>query len=259
MEQNLFERNLYEETVKLQAYGGGPISASELNERFFDGKEEFPSHIQSYVPEKDKKNAVVLIGPSCVGKSTYARNFIKMYPEFEYLSMDDCALKELKRTNIIFCFGNDLWSNTLGNKEFGERIERGRNLIIDGGWLHINSRSALLKTLKHYGYNVCACIFDNITIEEHARNVEARVLGHLAFEMLKSQQEFCDKDWIVVYQEENKLSREKAIEILRSSPDYQNKMIQEINILLEEKNDSGYLMQIESGLILAGFDSFMVV
>ena len=259
MKQSLFERNLYEDTVKLQAYGGGPISVMELNERFFGGKEQMPPHIQSYAPVKGKKNAIIMVGPSCTGKSTYARNFIKKHPDFEYLSMDDCALEELKRTNIIFCFGNDIRANTLGNKEFGERIEKGRNLIIDGGWLHINSRSALLKTLKHYGYNVCACVFNKITYEEHVRNIEARVMGHLAYEMLKNKQEFCDKDWVAVYQEENKISREKAIEIIRRSPDYQKKIVQEINILVDEKNESGYLMQVESGLIVAGFDSFMVV
>lgn len=259
MKETVFERNLSEATAKLVTYGSNGISAQEINEQFFGGREEMPPRLSSYVPVKGKKNAIVLVGASCTGKSTYAKNFIKTHPDFEYLSLDDCALKELNRTHLIVCFDDNIMNNTLGNREFGERIEKGQNLIIDGGWAYINSRSALLKTLKHYGYNVCAFVFCSITNEEFIRNVEARVIGNLAYEMLKNKPEYCNKDWLAVYQEESKLSREKAIATIRGSSDYQKRLIEEINILMDEKRESSYLEQVESGLIVAGFDSFVVI
>lgn len=254
-----FERNLMEATEKLIKFGARETSGLEVSKAFFGGAEEFPPLLKDYKPEPGKKNAIVLIGLSCTGKSTYAKKFVVEHPDFEYLSMDDCALTELAKTGVIMCLDGDIRNNTLGNQEFGERIEKGQNLIIDGGWVHINSRSALLKTLKEFGYRVCACVFTNITRQELIRNVEARITSQMAYEMLKKKPEYANKNWVEVYRKESKLSREVAVRSIRSTAKYRRRLIEEINVLAAEKEETDYMMQLETGLIIIGFDAFMVV
>ena len=258
MAVTLFERNFKEATVKLTTFGGRPISAFEVSKMFFGGAINMPKLLKEYTPVAGKKNAIVLIGLSCTGKSTYAKEFIKKHTDFEYLSLDDCALHELEQTNLLVCFDNDILKNTLGFREFGEKLAKGKNLIIDGGWVHINSRSALLTTLKQLGYKTCAYVFCNYSHEYYMRNVEARVTSQMAYELLEKKEPFSDKDWLSMYQEEKKISREEAIAIIRSSEKYNEWLCEEINALLDEKQDSDYMMQLETGLIAIGFDTMIM-
>ena len=40
-----------------------------------------------------KKTAVVLIGVSACGKSTWAKKFLSTHPKFKYISFDECTFK----------------------------------------------------------------------------------------------------------------------------------------------------------------------
>ena len=258
MTTTLFERNFKEATARLLAFDGRPMDVGEVSKIFFNGATKIPNRLMTYAPKKGKKNAIVLIGLSCTGKSTFAKEFIKTHTDFEYLSLDDCALREMEKTNMIVCFGDDITKNTLGFREFGEKIATGKNLIIDGGWVHINSRAALLKTLKQFGYNTCACVFCQYSQEEYMRNIEARVTAQIAFELLEKDEIYSDKDWLTIYQEEKKVTREKAVAVIRTNEKYNARLYEEFNVLLNEKQDSAYMVQLESGLMVVGFDSMLI-
>ena len=156
MSKTLFERNFEVATKRQLEIANRPMSALEMAKLFFDDAIFLPTRLENYVPAKGQKNAIVLLGQSCVGKSTYAKEFIKTHPEFQFVSMDECADRELRKTRRILCFGMNIMANTLGFKEFGQLLEQGENLIIDGNWLHLNSRGALIKTLRSLGYKICA-------------------------------------------------------------------------------------------------------
>lgn len=79
------------------------------------------------------KHAVVIIGATCTGKSTMAKEFKSKHPEFEVV---DCDIVE----------------------DFSERLSQlnneGKNIYIDGNFFKIGDRIALMNTFYRYGYKV---------------------------------------------------------------------------------------------------------
>lgn len=111
-------------------------------------------------PEDVRANAVVMFGFSGNGKSTYISNFVKANPDYTVVSIDEVVNRlydELNRqvesSEIITGFGEEL-----------ERVcTNGSNIIVDGNFLNLLTRSALTDTLKTYGYQVnIVDITDNI-------------------------------------------------------------------------------------------------
>ena len=102
-------------------------------------------------PDEVKANAIVMFGFSGNGKSTWIQEFIKSNPNYVVLSMDEVV-------NDLF---NNLKRQVNSNEvveEFGNRLENicrnGNNVIIDGNFLNLLTRSALADTLKIFNYQV---------------------------------------------------------------------------------------------------------
>jgi len=110
--------------------------------------------------EEPKANAVILFGFSGNGKTTYIEGFIKYNPDYVVASMDEVVNelhKELNRKitprEIIKAFG----------EEVDVLCKAGKNIIFDGSFLNLLTRSALADTLKLYGYQVnLVDITDNV-------------------------------------------------------------------------------------------------
>ena len=111
-------------------------------------------------PEKVKANAVVMFGLSGNGKSTWIKEFIKENPDYVVASMDEVVnglyeknQRQVMSDEIVEAFGNEI-----------ESICRsGRNVIIDGNFLNLLTRSALADTLKTFSYQVnLVDITDNV-------------------------------------------------------------------------------------------------
>ena len=102
-------------------------------------------------PENIKANAIVLFGFSGNGKSTWISNFIKEYPNYTVVSMDAAGKRIRDR------YGRDDTSPEIV-EEFGNELEsvcrNDNNVIIDGNFLNLLTRSALADTLKTFGYQV---------------------------------------------------------------------------------------------------------
>ncbi len=106
--------------------------------------------------KKKDKNAVIVLGYSGNGKSTWIESFRRANPDYEVISMDSVArsLGEYpKKSEVV--------------RIFGEKLEKAhdeeKNIIVDGNFLNLLTRSALLDTLKTYDYQVnLVDITDNV-------------------------------------------------------------------------------------------------
>lgn len=254
-----FERNFETAMTNHHKAASKQITILEGIDLFFDGITKEPLLLKEYKPVKGRKNAIVLLGQSCTGKSTYAREFLKTHTEFEFLSLDECAAKELLATNVIRCFDANILNNSLGFGEFGRRLESGENLLIDGGWLHINSRSALLKTLRELGYVTCAFSFLNITQDIYFQRVTSRATQYAAQALLRGEITMEPIDWVGRYADANKISREQAIAKIQVMPLFYQKYREEMTGIQEESVSSALKFQVETGFVYVSFDSVYMV
>ena len=114
-------------------------------------------------PDFKNMSAVIVIGYSGSGKTTFINEFCKKNRFFESISMDDTykeVLKSKSRTSdmeVITVFGKKLECSANSRS----------NIIIDGLWLNVFTRMALLKTLKELGYTtyIVDIADDNIMYE----------------------------------------------------------------------------------------------
>lgn len=107
------------------------------------------------------KTAIILMGLSGCGKSTFARAFKRNNPSFELCIFDEVELGIMVRYAKERMFLSEEVEDEMAIYEFGQLLEKcgreNKNIIVDGQFVYCNARGALLKTLRHYGY-------DNIVI-----------------------------------------------------------------------------------------------
>lgn len=252
-ELTLYERNFNIATNNLLKLGGKPIEIRDVINIFFDGIKKETVILKDYEPVEGRKNAIVLIGQSCTGKSTYAKKFVCEHPEFEYVSMDECAIREAETANVIHCYSYNILDNDLGNREFGKMLEKGKNIIIDGCWLHLNSRSALLKTLRQLNYVTCACIFQ-YSDELHQSMIVYRAMQNAAREILHGNFSIDEVDWLLKYQEKFNFSYKQAIEHIQRTSNFREELRRAVDSIVEEFKSSAMQNQMNSGVIFVSFD-----
>ena len=113
-----------------------------------------------------QKAAVVVVGVSGIGKSTYIEKFVKNYSGFEAISYDEaCYQKEDEIKNGI--------QNT--ESRLVEIIEeqilsaRDRNIIVDAMCINPASRAALLRFLADLGYEIHLIYFSQAYTEANIK------------------------------------------------------------------------------------------
>lgn len=126
--------------------------------------------------ENPKSNAIIILGFSGNGKTTYINNFIKQNKDYQIASMDELGKKLIIKYNKIP--GREIV------EEFGKVIEKltneGKNIIIDGFFLNLFTRMALIDTLHEKGYNVTVVDLTksiNKTLEYRIIDETARLLN----------------------------------------------------------------------------------
>lgn len=127
--------------------------------------------------ESDDRKAVVMFGFSGNGKSTWIREFCKDRDDFRVLSMDEVG-KGLSESLGRPISGWEL-TGAFSNK-LDEMAGSGVNLVIDGNFLNLLTRSALTDALHTYGYEVSLMdltpIF-GVTIQSRIRDEASKTLG----------------------------------------------------------------------------------
>lgn len=253
--KTVFDRYL-EESEKLVRRYYGKLITYEILFQFFPKKIATPT--PNIRLNSEKKNAILLVGKSCCGKTTFARGFCQKHLDFSYISMDDCALRDLElmsqEEQNEYC-QDAKFLYTLGSCRFGNMIATGNNIIIDGGWGHINAIGAVLKTLEFFDYYTTIISMTHIPDSLHFERREKRVLNNLAKEILNISSSDYTKDYITIYARNNFLSYENAIKQLRKSPGYEKSML--LDHLLKKKEDRGAMweFQEENNLFRIGADA----
>lgn len=89
----------------------------------------------------EQKSAVVVIGVSCIGKSTYAKNFIKTCPDFTFISYDECCYQKADELKAGTKFSESRIVEILEERILGYSD---KNLFIDSHCINPASRAALM-------------------------------------------------------------------------------------------------------------------
>ena len=134
---------------------------SEIANRGFNDYGLLIDAVKSSIIERKNdpsSNAIIVMGFSGNGKSTWINNFLKENQDYVVISMDTIQ-KRLLEQNIK--------DPSAVVRDFGNAIEEsasyGKNIIFDGNFLNLLTRMSLADTLKLFNYNVNVVnITDNI-------------------------------------------------------------------------------------------------
>lgn len=237
---------------------GKPISGRELIDNFFPDKIANP--VMKYTPDA-KKNAVVMVGPYCSGKTTFARKFVKEHPQFVYVSLDECAAEDIENMDPVETFKmkygmGEKTEDDLGNRRFGLKLEAGHtNIIVDGNWMHINSRGALLRTLEELGYKTTIFLINPNPLWHQ------QLLRHRTNDVIAAKR--TDTDFTEILKGTNVLekfakSQEISVEsapfVLEQDEDYLEELDWQRHILEQEQSDANVAVQKEYGIMYIGAD-----
>lgn len=126
--------------------------------------------------EEDKK-AMVMFGFSGNGKTTWINNFCLENPEYVVLSMDS-VVRELSDKLGRQVDGMEI------TKAFSEKLDEvcssNKNVVVDGNFLNLLTRMALVDSLHAYGFGVSLVditpIFET-TIKSRIMSEASRVIG----------------------------------------------------------------------------------
>ena len=258
-----FEKLLEESIQMFYMTVGKPISLQKVMYAFFPYK--YAKFVTEYKPDA-KKNAVVLVGQSCSGKTTFALNFIKKHPDFVIVSMDECAAKELetKTAEEVFAMGfgvNGMSKDDLGNRRFGQMLEAGhKNIIVDGNWMHINSRGALLKALDAEGYKTTLFMFYP-TPQQQEKRVRHRLYDVIASERtgIRLVERLKGVDILKKYADMIGVTIDEAKRMIEQEEGFEKRMAMEIWMLKKELKGSNIQSQIDNGAMYLGADQLYEV
>lgn len=180
-------------------------------------------------PTEKKSNAVIMLGFSGNGKSTWIKNFVKVNPEYKIISMDDVV-------RTFYMQFNKSPSQVEIIKNFGHYIDfyckNGVPVIIDGNFLNLCTRMALVDTLHCYGYNVSLVdLTSDIT-----KTLPKRIID-------------------VILREQNLTLSDIDIESLMQSDVYKRKKDEILDYFEKERKSGFYDIQVKHGAISFGVDS----
>lgn len=129
-----------------------------------------------------KKVAVVLVGVSACGKSTFAKKFLEQHKGFEYISFDDCtfeASKEVEYRDV------DVTDRALELLDAKFEEHKRHNIVVDGLVTSVEKRAALMKTLQEMRYKIYVIYFTDEYNEKHIKyNVIRRSVDHVLHAMM---------------------------------------------------------------------------
>ena len=250
---------MYERNLEIMSLIRGDVDIERIRQMFYKKSEK-----QIYaLGEFPEKTALVLVGTSASGKTTFAKEYVSRNKNWDYLSMDECyeqvcnegktSLEEADQKMI---------------KEFDRRLakhkEAKKSILVDGEWIDIRTRAALLKTLSDYGYRICMILM-NPSAETMSKNLRKRALFATAQKVAVSyaKENGIPKD--VMFMANNPLeylSRELKIDTeylqswITTSPAFQIEEEMHFNIM--ESEASQIQIQFRDGIMTWGVDTYFI-
>lgn len=150
---------------------------SKSFESLADVMEEVSNIVIPRVDSEEDKKALVMFGFSGNGKTTWINNWCLENPEYVVLSMDS-VVRELSDKLGRQVDGMEI------TKAFSEKLDEvcsnNKNVVVDGNFLNLLTRMALVDSLHTYGFGVSLVditpIFD-VTIKSRIMSEASRVIG----------------------------------------------------------------------------------
>ena len=258
MSKTRFEKEISESFVKSDESFGKTLSPQEVMELFFPRKTaEFSDDLNL---QQNRRNAIIPVGPYCSGKTTFAKKFLEEHKDFVLVSLDKCAVEEMNDFDEFELFTmSDRTSRELGNRSFGEMIAAGyKNIVVDGNWMDVNSRGALLKTLDYYNYHTIIYLIMP-DLEDYKGRVKSRVYDILCSrELGLDLQSVLERDDLVqTYADTCGYTVEEAKNELEASDEFQEIFESEWNSALSELFNSNFIAQLQGTIIFFGADELI--
>lgn len=112
----------------------------------------------------ESKAAVVVVGVSCIGKSAYIQNFLKLYPHIKLISYDEAGYRKAEEA-----MKGKKVSETRAIEIVEEEILKNKDetLIVDSTFIQPHSRAALMRFLKELGYEIHMLYFSKEYTEKN--------------------------------------------------------------------------------------------
>lgn len=110
----------------------------------------------------ENKSAVVVVGVSCIGKSTYVQKFLKQFPSFKHISYDEACYQKVDE---IKDGAQDKECRIVEILEEQMLKAQNVNIIVDAMCINLASRAALLRFLKDLGYEIHLIYFSQAYTE----------------------------------------------------------------------------------------------
>ena len=150
---------------------------SKSFESLADVMEEVSDIVIPKVDSEEDKKALVMFGFSGNGKTTWINNWCLENPEYVVLSMDS-VVRELSDKLGRQVDGMEI------TKAFSDKLDEvcsnNKNVVVDGNFLNLLTRMALVDSLHNYGFGVSLVditpIFD-VTIKSRIMSEARRVIG----------------------------------------------------------------------------------
>lgn len=144
---------------------------------FSDVMDEVSKVTVSKVDCEDDKKALIMFGFSGNGKTTWIKNFCLEHPDYVVLSMDS-VVRELSDKLGRQVDGMEI------TKAFSDKLDEvcssNGKVIVDGNFLNLLTRMALVDSLHTYGFSATVVditpIFD-VTIQKRIMSEASRVIG----------------------------------------------------------------------------------
>jgi len=218
---------------------------------------------------ESRSTAIILLGLSGCGKTTFSLDFVKSNPNFSYCSYDSVEIEVvsefLKRGYMPQEYILD--ANSVYN--FGEALnnykKRKRNIIIDGSWVAPNARGALIKTLRLIGYkNIILFSFLKISkdvVFDRLMSRAVRLLVHREKLLKSDNSEIVSNtlNWLLTAPfEEIVDSSEKTLDEIINSKEFSQKLNDLVNTYFKsEPFDTTLYPQMASNIFNYGIDLYV--
>lgn len=141
----------------------GVVSRKTISEWFENKNAELKNGYKD-VMSFDCKAAVILVGVSGIGKTTYIQNFLNLYPFIKLISYDEAGYQKAEE---------EMEGKTVSETRSLEIIEeeilknREESIIVDATLIQAHSRAGLIRTLKDLGYEIHMLYFSKEYTEKN--------------------------------------------------------------------------------------------
>jgi predicted kinase len=252
-----YEKNLTQARSLFRKHYQKPLQAEEYAEIFFSGK--VGERVSKF--EFDEKSAVVLLGMSCMGKTTFANDFIQKHKEFTLLSFDNFAINLL--SSQFFTNTDEKAVQEFG-KSLDESLKEGKKVIIDGQYVNVVSRSALFTTLNEAGYTIYVISFINMPGELVDQRIESRAIDNTVSDILYKMPDYNPEPGKKIYgltiddyAKYMRINRKKALSYIKSKSSFRSYLAKEHGLRVNELIDSNVIFQIQQDAFIYGCDYYL--